>query len=317
VSKFKVLITDYPWSDLVVERQILEPIGAELVEPDDASESALVAAVADVDAILTTWAHVSRQVLAAAAKCVIVSRLGIGLDNIDLEFCREAAITVTNVPQYCEIEVAEHTLALIFALGRKVARYHSQTKAGIYDLQAGPPLRRLQGQTLGIVGLGNIGTVVANKAAALGLNVQYHNRTPRDSPYHFVETLPELLSTSDYVSLHVPLTDETRGLMGADELRMMKSTGYLINTARGALLDHDALTAGLQQNQIAGAALDVQDREPPDLAQPPYSFENVIVTPHAAFLSEESLQMLRTCATEQVVAKLSGFTPNNIVVSGR
>ena len=310
---FKVLITDYAWPDLDIERQILQQGGAELLLPARTDVDSLKTAAADVEAIMTNWAKVPAAVVQAATKCRIIARLGIGLDNIDVAAATERQILVTNVPDYCLTEVAEHALALILALGRKVGFYHLQTKQGQYDLQAGPLLRRLEGQTLGIVGLGNIGRKLADKATAVGLRVAASGRTPREVPGVAWLPLDELLAASDYVSLHVPLTPQTRHLIGERELGLMKSSAYLINTARGGLVDHAALAAALAAGRLAGAALDVQDPEPPDLNQPPYNHPGVIVTPHAAFVSLESLANLRSRAAQQVIDCLSGRRPENVV----
>jgi D-3-phosphoglycerate dehydrogenase len=229
-------------------------------------------------------------------------------------YCTSAGIPVTNVPDYCVIEVAEHALALLLALSRKVAFYHYETKNGRYQLQSGPKLRRIKGQTLGVVGLGNIGRKLVEKAAGLGLQVVATARTPKDPPpgVRFC-SFHELLAQSDYVSLHTPLTPETKHMLGAAEFALMKPTAYLINTARGGLIDAPALQAALDAGQLAGAALDVQDPEPPDLSQPPYTDPRVIVTPHAAFVSEESLANLRTRVAQQVALRLTGGRPENVV----
>ncbi len=218
------------------------------------------------------------------------------------------------MPDYCLIEVAEHALALIFALGRKVAWYHDATKRGQYALQEGPVLRRMEGQTLGIVGLGNIGRKLAEKALGVGLRIIATSRSRRDvpPPVEIVE-LDDLLSRSDYVSLHLPMAPETKHLINAKRLAQMKPSAYLINTARGGLVDAQALAQALRDNRLAGAALDVQDPEPPDLSQPPYNDPRVIVTPHAAFVSEESLANLRQRVARQVVDRLQGRRPENVV----
>jgi len=313
MPQHQILLTDYAWPDLDIEREILAAANAELIVAPRGDEETLVALARPVDAIMTCWAKVTARVIEAAPRCRIVSRLGIGLDNIDVAECTARRIPVTNVPDYCLIEVAEHALALLLALGRKIAFYHRETKEGRYQLQAGPPLRRLAGQTLGIVGLGNIGRTLADKAVALGLRVLATTRTARTHPSVSLVPLEELLAASDYVSLHLPLSVETRHLIGARELAMMKPSAYLINTSRGGLVDHAALAEALAAGRIAGAALDVQDPEPPPLDQAPYSDPRVIVTPHAAFVSLESLEDLRRRATIQVVDCLSGRTPANIV----
>jgi D-3-phosphoglycerate dehydrogenase len=253
-------------------------------------------------------------VIAAAPKCRLVSRLGIGLDNIDVAYCTKHDIPVTNIPDYCLIEVAEHALAQLLSLARKIAFYHYETQNGRYQLQAGPTLRRIEGQTLGIIGLGNIGRKLAEKALPLGLKVIAFSRSRKDPMpgVEFVE-FDDLLKRSDYISLHIPATPQTRHMFGAAQFAKMKPAAYLINTARGGLIDHAALAQALQAGQLAGAALDVQDPEPPDLSQPPYNDPRVLVSPHAAFVSVESLENLRSRVARQVVDRLSGKTPENVV----
>jgi D-3-phosphoglycerate dehydrogenase len=318
MPRFHVLITDYAWPDVEIERRTLAEIDAELIVAEknhqDAAGLAALAGQHQVDAIMTNWAKVPQAVIEASPKCRIVSRLGIGLDNIDVAYCTSREIPVTNIPDYCLIEVAEHALALLLSLSRKVAFYHHETKGGRYQLQAGPKLRRIEGQTLGIVGLGNIGRKLAEKALGLGLTVIATSRSGKSSlPGVNIVSLDELLAVSDYVSLHVPMTPQTKHMIGAAQLARMKPSAYLINTARGGLIDTSALTVALQQGQLAGAALDVQDPEPPDLSQPPYNDPRVIITPHAAFVSEESLADLRLRVARQVAARLTGGVPENVV----
>jgi D-3-phosphoglycerate dehydrogenase len=311
---YRVLLTDYAWPDLEIERTILAKHDAELVVAPDRKLPSLLKLAADADAIMTNWSDVPAELIDAAANCQIIARLGIGLDNIDVRHATRRGIPVTNVPDYCLIEVAEHTMALLLALARKIGVFHENARSGRYDLSAGFPLRRIEGQTLGIVGLGQIGRRVAAKAQAFGLRILATNRSRRDPvPGAVWAKLNELLSQSDFVSLHVPLNDETRGMIGAAELALIKPTAFLINTARGGLVDHGALAAALAGGKLAGAALDVQDREPPDLSQPPYNDPRVIVTPHAAFYSSESVEDLRRRVAHQVGVRLTGGRPENVV----
>lgn len=318
MPKFRVLLTDYAWPDLDLERKGLAEADAELVVADKArTDAASLAELArSCDAIMTNWAKVPEQVIAACPNCRIVSRLGIGLDNIDVAYCTSKKIPVTNIPDYCLVEVAEHALALLLSLSRKVAFYHYETMNGRYQLQSGPKLRRIEGQTLGIVGLGNIGRKLAEKALGIGLKVIATSRSRKHpvAGVEFVE-MDELLSRSDYVSLHTPLTPELKHSFGAAQFAKMKPTAYLINTARGGLIDAKALVPSLDAGRLAGAALDVQDPEPPDLSQPPYNDPRVIVTPHAAFVSEESLANLRSRVAKQVARRLTGGVPENVVNS--
>ena len=312
-NQYRVLITDRAWPDCEVERRILEPIGVEIVDAPAGDEATLCALASDVDAIATCWAQVTESVIRAAPRCRIVARFGIGLDNIAVAVASELGIPVTYVPDYCVEEVADHTLALLLASARKIAFFHERTKAGEYDLQAGPRLRRLSGQTRGLLGLGRIGRAVFRKATAIGINVLAS--TPSGDDYGSgcpMVSFADLLDASDFVSLHLPAGPQTR-IMGAAEFKRMKRSAYLINTSRGTLVDHTALWSAIQAEELAGAALDVFDPEPPDLSAPLFSDSRVILTPHAGFLSEESLVELRTRTATQVAQVLQGMRPENVV----
>lgn len=313
MPRFKVLITDFAWSELDVERRILARCDADLIVAPAHDVDTLCRLAGDVDAIMTCWAPVPAEVIDAARRCRIISRLGIGLDNIDVPRATARGIAVTNVPDYCLDEVAEHTLALLLSLARKVAFYHLATKQGRYDLRAELPIRRVAGQTLGLVGYGGIGRTVAAKARAMGLKVLATTRREKALDGAEWRSLEDLLTESDFISLHLPLTSESRHLIDAPRLALMKPTAALINTSRGALVDHAALAAALDAGRLAGAALDVQEPEPPDLAQPPFNHPRVIVTPHVAFASEESLAELRRRAAEAVVDVLSARRPRDLV----
>jgi D-3-phosphoglycerate dehydrogenase len=311
---YKVLLTDYAWPDLEIERSILAEYDAELVVAPNGDPATLVSLAGNVHAIMSNWANVPAQVIDAAPNCRIVSRLGIGLDAIDVAHATSLGIPVTNVPDYCLIEVAEHTVALLLALARKIHIFHANSQQGRYDLSAGFPLRRIAGQTLGLIGLGNTAREVAERALPLGLRVVATSRSRRNPlpDVTFVD-LDDLLSQSDFVSLHLPLNRETRGLIGTVQLAQMKQTAFLINTARGGLVDHSALAAALARNALAGAALDVQEPEPPNLSLPPWNDPRVIVTPHAAFYSTESVEELRRRTSRQVGTRLAGGRPENVV----
>ncbi len=310
----RVLFTDLPWGDAAIERAALSRIGADVVEAPDGDEATLIDLAHDATAIATCWAQVTERVIQSAPECRLVARMGIGLDNIAIAAATERGIPVTNVPDYCVEEVAEHALALLLALARNVAFFHRRTKQGEYNLQTAPAMRRLSTQTLGLFGLGRIGQAVARKARALGLTVVAHTASGDDHStgcemVHF----DELLARSDYLSLHAPLTECTRHVFGAAAFARMKPTAFLINTSRGALIDEHALSRALQSGGLAGAGLDVFEHEPADLTQPLYRDERVIVTPHTAFVSFESLLDLRTRVCEQITAAVTGDRPQNVV----
>jgi D-3-phosphoglycerate dehydrogenase / 2-oxoglutarate reductase len=310
----RVLITDRAWPDCSIERRVLSEIGAEVVEAPRGDEATLIALARDADAIGTNWAQVTAQVIRSAPRCRIVARFGIGLDNISVTTATELGIPVTNIPDYCVSEVSDHALALLLSAARNVAFFHVRTKQGEYQLSAGPAMRRLSTATLGLIGFGNIARALFPKARALGMKVLAHSRHSDDfGTGCAMVSLNDLLAQSDFVSLHVPLSESTRHLISAPQLAQMKPTAWLINTSRGPLIDNSALRAALAAGRIAGAALDVFDPEPPDLADPLYRNERVIVTPHAAFVSEESLQELRLRVSRQIAEALRGVRPENVV----
>jgi D-3-phosphoglycerate dehydrogenase len=313
-ATFRVLITDRAWPDCNLEREILREVGAEVIEAPAADETTLAELACDVDAIATCWAKVTSHVIRSAPRCKIVARLGIGLDNICVKTATELGIPVTNVPDYCIPEVSEHTLALILSCARNIAFFHHRTKQQEYNLQAGPPMARMEGRVLGLIGFGRIGRAVFRKAFALGLQVKAYSLSGNNYETGCdMVSLDELLEHSDFVSLHLPLTDRSQHLIGMPQFQRMKQGAYLINTSRGALIDHDALWKALQNKEIAGAALDVFDPEPPDLSQPLFRDERVIVTPHAAFISEESVTELRLRTARQIAQALRGLQPEHVV----
>ncbi len=312
--EFRVLITDRAWPDCSIERRILDPVGARLVEAPNGDETTLVELARECDAIGTNWAQVTEKVLRAVPRCRIVARFGIGLDNICVKTATELGIPVTNVPDYCVSEVSDHALALILACARNVAFFDRRTKAGEYKLSAGAPMRRLEGATLGLVGFGRIAQALWSKAQAIGFDVIAHSQHSESHGTGCpMVPLDELLSRSDFISLHAPLTDSTRHLFDDQKFEQMKPTAFLINTSRGGLIDHAALWRAISSGRLAGAGLDVFDPEPPDLSLPLFRDERVIVTPHAAFTSEESLQDLRTRAARQIAEALQGRRPENVI----
>jgi D-3-phosphoglycerate dehydrogenase len=310
----RVLITDRAWPDTAIEAAVLAPLGAELIDAPVGDEATLISLAAEADAIATNWAHVTDAVIRAAPRCRVIARFGIGVDNIAIVTATALGIPVVNCPDYCVSEVSDHTLGLLLACARRIGFFHLRTKRGEYNLSAAAGQQRLSTQTLGLVGLGHIGREVCLKARALGLNVIAHTRSGSDQGLGCpMVSLDRLLAESDYVSLHAPLTPATRHLMGSAQFARMKPTAYLLNTSRGGLVDEAALWAALQAGQLAGAALDVFAPEPPDLSQPLFQDERVIVTPHAAFVSEQSLEQMRRQALEQVVQVLTGQRPQNVL----
>ena len=312
-QSFRVLITDRPWPDLEIERSILGAIGAEVVEPAEPTAEAIAAAAPTADAVAACWAPFPGELLERCPRCRVVSRLGVGLDNIPVETASRLGIPVTYVPDYCITEVADHTLALVLSLLRDVLAFDRSLKAGRYDPNRFAP-RRLSELALGIVGYGRIGRAVAERATAFGFRVLATSRSGNSYGDKVEMTsVDELVATADVVSLHLPLADETRHLIDAARLGRMKPTAYLVNTSRGGLIDSAALLEALRNGQIAGAGLDVFDPEPPPAFDPLVAHPQVIATPHVAFRSEEALIELRTRASRQIADVLQGRTPEHLV----
>jgi D-3-phosphoglycerate dehydrogenase len=310
--KAKVVITDYVWESLDVERKTLGDL-AELVALKTKKPEEFLSQAADCDALLNTYAGpITADVMAKMPKCRIIARYGIGVDTIDLEAATRAGIIVTNNPTYCVEEVAEHTMALLLACARKIAFYDRLVRAGRWEVPPGKPIYRLAGRTLGLVGFGNIARQVAIRAAAFGMRVVYADPFVKEGPGKKVE-LDVLLSESDIVSLHPPLTADTRKLMNDAAFSRMKPSAFLINCARGPVVDTEALVRALDSKKIAGCALDTTDPEPLPDPHPLRGRENVIVIPHAAWYSEKAMEGLQAGAPGEVRRVLSAQWPVNVV----
>jgi len=313
-----VVFTDHTFDDLDIEREILADAGADLIDAEARAEPLETVLVdADPDGILVMYETVDAALLDRIPDCRVVSRTGIGFDNVDLDAATERGVYVTNVPDYCIPEVSDHAMALLLALERKIVEYDARVAAGEWDEHAGRPMHRIAGGTMGLVAYGDIARAVGEKAAAFGMDVIAHD------PYvdagdvaegvTLVDDLSELLAESDAVSIHAPLTPETEGMIGADELATMKETAVLINTGRGGIVDEAALAEAVRTGAIAGAGLDVLAEEPPADDSPLLDADDVILTPHAAYNSAESVVELREKATRNVAAALAGEVPPYVV----
>jgi D-3-phosphoglycerate dehydrogenase len=270
----------------------------------------ILAVAKDADAILVTYAKLTRDILSQLTKCKAIGRFGLGVDNIDLPTAKEKGIAVNYVPDYCIREVSDHTMALLLALIRKIPLSNKLVQSGRWEMPAVVPIRRLEGTVLGLVGFGHIPRLVVPKAQAFGMKVIAYD--PYVKPEQFKAMNVEgvdfdtLLKTSDYVSVHAPLLPATRGMLNADAFAKMKKGAYVVNTARGPLIDEPALIAALDAGQVGGAALDVVTTEPLAKDSPLLGRDNVIISPHTGFYSIEALEELQTkCATD-VARVLSG-----------
>jgi len=311
-----VAVSDSVFPNLDPSREVLSRLGAELQLASEPTPEAILHVAAGADALLVTYAKITAEMIRQMTRCRIISRFGIGVDNVDIAAATMAGIVVTKVPDYCIGEVSDHALALLLALARKIPLANAQVQAGRWEMPALVPIHRLRGSVLGLVGFGRIPQLVAPKAQSFGL------RVVACDPFVPAEvftgagvesvTFSQLLKLSDYVSIHTPLLSETRGLFDAEVFLQMKPTAYLINTARGPIVDEGALARALDAGHLAGAALDVMAQEPP-VNSPLVGRDNVIITPHTSFYSEESLVELQTKAAEEVAAVLNGEAPRNPV----
>lgn len=312
----RVIVIDHAWPDLDIEREVLSRCGASLIAAGTGDEEECLRLAPTAQAILVNWKPVSRAVLTAATDCQTVARYGIGIDNIDVQAATELGMIVSRVADYCADEVAEHALALLMALRRHVVAFSRQTRAGGWDNSAFGPINRIRGTVLGIVGWGAIARAVADRACGLGMEVRVFTRTPPAGGWPAgvspVGSLPEMAAEVDHLSVHVPLTEQTRSLIDERVLRCLKPTAVVINTARAPVIDAIALARALRDGRIAGAGLDVLDAEPPAPDNPLIGMDNVIVTPHAAFNSTEALGTLRRQAAANVLAVLQGKVPQTV-----
>lgn len=312
----KVVVTDFDWpSWMDPEKEVLKEINPEFVVASCTTEEEVIGVAGDADGIINEFAPITKRVIKSLDKCKIIARYGAGVDNIDIEAATEHGIIVVNVPDYCLDEVSTQAMALILACARKIVLLDNMVRMKRkWDFDVAKPLFRTQGKTLGLLGLGRIGRAVAKKAAGFEFKIIAHDPYVNETvPGMKLVSFPTLLSNSDYISIHTPLTTETRHAFGENQFKAMKETAYLINTARGAIVNEEALYTALKERWIAGAGLDVMEKEPPDRNNPLLDLDNVIITRHTAYYSQESFVELKTKVAEAVLAVLTGKLPRIFV----
>lgn len=316
MSRSKVVISDYVWDSVDVERNILGP-DVELHPLKTKTEDEFLEEASDCDALLNTYAGpITARAMARMTKCKIIARYGIGVDTIDLNAATEAGIIVTNNPTYCVEEVADHTVALLIGGTRKTVLLDRAVRAGRWDVMEAAPVRRLSTQTLGLVGFGNIARHVANRMAAFGVTILWYDpflkAEEARAPGKKVE-LDELLAQSDLISIHTPLTAETKGLFGDELFSKMRPHAYLVDCSRGAVIDQDSLVRALDGKIIGGAALDTTVPEPLPNDHALRNRDNVVINPHAAWYSIEAFAELQAGAPGEVARVLRGEVPLHVV----
>ena len=312
-----VAVTDHPFPHLEAACAVLEPAGHDVVEHDCSTAEEVARACADADGVLNTYAPMPAEVIDAMRRCRGIARFGIGVDTLDLERATARGIPVTNVPHYCTPEVAAHTVALLLATQRRVVQLNRRASDGTWDPFAAGPIQRSSDLQLGLIGMGKIPRAVAVAAAALGMRVAAFDPYVGDEDWPAGvgrrASLAELASESDVLSVHAPLTADTRHMIDAAVLEAMPAHAVLLNTARGGLVDTEALLDALRAGTIAGAGLDVLEQEPPEEHRDLLALDQVVVTPHVAFYSEASLVELQRKAAEQLRSMLAGERPTYLV----
>jgi D-3-phosphoglycerate dehydrogenase / 2-oxoglutarate reductase len=321
-----VVIADYDYGDVETERAIVEQAGFELIAAQCKTEDEVIEVARDAAAVVAQYATISARVIAALSDCRVIARYGTGVDIVDVEAATKHNILVTNVPnEWCQNEVADHAMALLLAVARKVNVYDRATRHGIWRWQSGAPIHRLRGSVLGLLSFGAIARAIAARATGFGMRITTHD------PYLPVEEIAvagakavsfdELVTESDCLVIQAPLTSQTHHLFDEVQLRRMKPTAILINTARGPIIDDRALHRALSEGWIAGAGLDDIEEEPAKVRDwrpdnPLFRLDNVVITPHAAYYSEEAIDTVRHFAAEEVVRVLTGQPPLSPVNAG-
>ncbi|MBM7556864.1 ribose 5-phosphate isomerase B [Halanaerobacter jeridensis] len=318
MSKFKVMVTDYEYETLEYEEKILKEIDAEFLKAQARTQEEVIeAAPKDVDGLLVQYAQIGEEVFKALPQLKVVARYGIGVDTVDLEAATDHGVNVVNVAEYCQDEVSDQALSLLLACARKTVLLNNDVKSGNWDFSIAKPIYRLRDRTLGIVGFGKIPRKLADKATALGLELLVHDpfvekEVTEKYDVELVE-LDKLMKKSDFISIHVPLNENTKHMISTKEFELMKESSFIINTARGAVIDEEALIAALKDNELAGAALDVTEQEPITKDNPLLEMDNVIITPHVGWYSEDAQIELQTRAAEGVADVLMGNKPKYLV----
>ena len=309
----KVVITDYEYPNVDQERRIVEAAGHTLLARRTSTPEEIVAAAQDADAVITQYCVIDENIISHLRRCRVIIKYGIGINNIDADTASKHGIYVCNVPDYGVDEVSNHAIALYFALNRKLYALSGALRGGDWGYGAAVPLHRVAGSTLGLVGFGRIPQAVARKMRGFDVRIlAYDPFCPAEQMQEagvIKVEMPQLLEQSDSVFIHCPSTPETRHMFCADAFRAMKRSAFMINTARGDIIDEAALIDALRCGEIAGAGLDVFEHEPVSFDSPLLHMPNVIATPHSAWYTEESVRALQRSAAEEAVRVLNSEMP--------
>lgn len=318
MSRWSCVITDYMGDDTALEEGLLHDAGFEVFVAPSADPDTWAGRAVEADAILTRHAPVRAETLRQIKRCRVIARYGAGHDNIDIEEAVERGIVVTNVPDYCNDEVAEHAMALLLMAARHTDVLTRSVRAGGWTPEPLPPIRRIRGRRLGLIGLGRIGAAVAARAQAFGLQVHAYDPYLSEAPVGVVmeESVDALLQFSDFVSLHAPLTPDTKHMLDADRISLLPEGAIVINASRGGLLDLRAAIAALDAGQLGGLAIDVAEEEPLPPDDPARDRPGLIVTPHVGYYSSTSVEEAKRRSVGEIVRVINGEPPENPVRPG-
>ena len=316
MAKYKVVITDHEYDNIENEKKALSELDVELLDYQYKDPESILKVAKDADALIIQNAKMPRELVEQLDKCKIIARYATGFDGIDLQACTEKGIYACNVSDYCREEVSTYALSLLLEMATRVGKHDAWTHQGNWFGMPGKQ-HSLKHQVIGVVSFGRIAKSFIDKIKPLCDNIwvyDVHGDADAVSQYGAVpKTLDEIYAGADYISLHCPLTEETRHLINKEALTKMKKSAVLINVARGAVVCEKDLIWALENGEIAGAALDVLEQEPPEKDNPLFRFDNVIISPHAAWYSEESQAILQRTPAEDVARVLKGELPLNLV----
>ena len=318
MAKYKIVITDYQYESIKPQLDVFSTFpDAEVAALQCRTEEDVITLAGDADVLLNQYAPMNARVIGALKNCKAIIRYGIGVDTVDIAAATARGIWVCNVPDYGVDETSNQTIAMILAMARKLPIIHADVRRGGWGLSCGKPMHRFAGSTLGFVGLGRIATAVVNKLKPFSLKMiaydPYLDAAKAQELGVELVSFEQLLERSDYVTIHCPATEQNRHMFNAAAFARMKKTAYLINCARGSIVDTEALIGALKAGQIAGAALDVIEKEPIERDNPLLAMDNVIIASHFGGYSEEAIESLQTKAAQEAVNILSGNKPFNAV----
>ncbi len=312
--KYKVVVTDDRYGNYKEENEVLSELGIEVEVHDFKDKTEAKKVLRDADAVLVNLFPMTKEIILSMDKCKVINRYGVGYDNVDVKAATEKGIWISRVPDYSMEDTSDHALAHLFNCVRKITYRDRMIREGKWDLHKDWPSFRVAGKTLGLIGFGNISKTLFRKVSGLGLGTilvydPYVDDTAIIKAGGTPVPLEELLKESDYVSIHAPLTEETEGMIGSSEFRLMKNSAVIINTSRGPIINEDALYRALKEGEITAAGIDVYKTEPLPEASPLRSLDNITFTDHAGWYSEESIVELKTKAARNILEVLKGNKP--------